>query len=147
MQHELKTSLINLRITNDVPDDILLMGNMNGLIQVIDNLTSNAIYAYKSINKTDCNIDLSAKYIEDKNNIEIRVQDYGPGIPKEVQNKLFKEMITTKGKEGTGLGLFMSASNIKAQFKGSLTFETKEGEGTTFIITLPTIKPVPIQEE
>lgn len=140
MQHDLKHSLINLYTTNDVPEDIALKGNMNGLIQVIDNLISNAIYAYKSMGKTDQAIDLSAKYIESTKQIEIRVKDYGPGLPQEVQNKLFKEMITTKGKEGTGLGLFMSASNIKAQFKGTLDFETAEGKGTTFIITLPSIK-------
>lgn len=140
MQHDLKHSLTNLNVTNDVPEEITLKGNMNGLVQVIDNLISNAIYAYKSMNKTDQVIDLSAKYIKSKHHVEIRVKDYGPGLPKEVQNKLFKEMITTKGKEGTGLGLFMSASNIKAQFKGSLDFETKEGKGTTFIISLPILE-------
>jgi len=50
---------------------------------------------------------------------------------------LFKEMITTKGKNGTGLGLFMSYSNIRAHFNGNITFKTKQGEGTTFYITLP----------
>ena len=146
MQHDLKHSYTNLYITNEIPEDITLKGNMNGLIQVIDNLISNAIYAYKSMNKTDQAIDLSAKYINSSNSIEIRVKDYGPGLPKDVQNKLFKEMITTKGKEGTGLGLFMSASNIKAQFKGNLTFETKEGKGTTFIITLPILENVNIEK-
>lgn len=139
MQHDLKHSLVNLYTTNEIPENVNLKGNMNGLVQVIDNLISNAIYAYKSIGKTDQAIDLSAKYNESTNNIEIRVKDYGPGLPKEVQQKLFKEMITTKGKEGTGLGLFMSASNIKAQFKGTLAFETAEGKGTTFIISLPVL--------
>ena len=142
MQHDLKHSQTSLYTTNEVPEDVTLKGNMNGLVQVIDNLISNAIYAYKSIEKTDQVIDLSAKYIKSKHTIEIRFKDYGPGLPKDVQNKLFKEMITTKGKEGTGLGLFMSASNIKAQFKGSLDFETKEGKGTTFIISLPVLENV-----
>ncbi len=137
MKHDLKHSFVNLYTTNEVPENINLTGNMNGLVQVIDNLIANAIYAYKSMGKTDQVIDLSAKYIEYTNTIEIRVKDYGPGLPKEVQKKLFKEMITTKGKEGTGLGLFMSASNIKAQFKGTLSYETAEGKGTTFIISLP----------
>ena len=119
------------------PDDIILQGNMNGLIQVIDNLIANAIYVYKSQGKTDQVIDLSANYLKTKNSIEIRIKDYGPGLPQEVQDKLFKEMVTTKGKEGTGLGLFMSASNIKAQFSGRMDYETKAGKGTTFIITLP----------
>jgi len=60
------------------------------------------------------------------------------GMSKDVQDKLFKEMITTKGKNGTGLGLYMSYSNIKAKFNGSIEFESKFGKGTTFRILLPT---------
>ena len=60
-------------------------------------------------------------------------------MSKEVQNKLFKEMITTKGKNGTGLGLYMSYSTIKGKFNGNITFESKEGVGTTFTITIPII--------
>ena len=67
----------------------------------------------------------------------ITVKDYGPGLPKKVQDKLFKEMVTTKGKNGTGLGLYMSYSNIKAHFNGNITFETEEGKGTIFNIILP----------
>jgi len=70
------------------------------------------------------------------NNITISVRDYGPGIPESVKNKLFKEMITTKGKEGTGLGVFMSYSMIKAKFNGDMKFKTSN-EGTEFIIYLP----------
>ena len=71
------------------------------------------------------------------NKLELIVRDYGPGLPKVVQENLFKKMITTKGKSGTGLGLFMSYSNIKAHFHGDMRFVTKEGKGTSFIITLP----------
>ena len=55
----------------------------------------------------------------------------------EVKQKLFKEMITTKGKNGTGLGLFMSYSTIRAHFNGNITFESEKGKGTTFNIILP----------
>ena len=55
----------------------------------------------------------------------------------ELKEKLFKEMITTKGKNGTGLGLYMSYSNIKAHFSGDISVYTKSGEGTTFDIILP----------
>ena len=58
-------------------------------------------------------------------------------MPLSVQETLFKKMITTKGKNGTGLGLFMSYSNIKAHFNGDITFESKEGKGTQFDIILP----------
>ena len=46
-------------------------------------------------------------------------------------------MITTKGKNGTGLGLFMSYSTIRAHFNGNITFETEQGKGTTFHIIIP----------
>ena len=72
-----------------------------------------------------------------KNNLVISVKDYGSGLPQKVQDKLFKEMITTKGKNGTGLGLFMSYSNIRAHFNGNMTFDSEEGKGTKFIITIP----------
>ena len=59
------------------------------------------------------------------------------GLPKEVQDRLFKEMVTTKGKNGTGLGLYMSYSNIKAHFEGDITYQTEDGKGTTFNILIP----------
>ena len=69
--------------------------------------------------------------------IIIKVKDTGPGIPDEVKEKLFKEMITTKGKNGTGLGLFMSYSTIKAHFHGEIEIESELNVGTTFKIILP----------
>ena len=59
------------------------------------------------------------------------------GMSQKVKDKLFKEMITTKGKNGTGLGLYMSYSTIKAHFNGDITFVSEEGKGSTFTITLP----------
>ena len=66
----------------------------------------------------------------------ITVEDYAGGIPESVQEKLFKKMITTKGKNGTGLGLYMCYSTIKGKFNGDMFFETKDGIGTKFTIVL-----------
>ena len=75
--------------------------------------------------------------IIEKNNIIIAVKDYGPGLPDHVRAKLFKEMVTTKGKNGTGLGLFMCYSTIKANFHGDMSVESELNKGSTFTITLP----------
>ena len=96
-------------------------------------MISNAIQAYNG--KEGENIDLILE--KQNNNLIISVKDYGSGLPEKVKNKLFKEMITTKGKNGTGLGLYMSYSTIKAHFNGDITFESETGKGTTFNITLP----------
>lgn len=134
MKHELKSSLITLRISNSVLDNITINGNINSLVQVLNNMISNSIQAYSG--KSDEFIDLIAN-LRDNTTIEIIVKDYGPGLPKVVQENLFKQMITTKGKAGTGLGLFMSYSNIKAHFQGDMTFKTETNKGTEFVITIP----------
>ena len=133
MKHELKNALVELNVSMQVNEQTILKGNINSLVQVINNMISNAIQAYDG--KPDNKIDLILK--KENNNIIISVKDYGCGLPDEVQKKLFKEMITTKGKNGTGLGLFMSYSTIRAHFNGNMTFETEQGKGTTFNIILP----------
>ena len=134
MKHELKNSLTTLNITNNVNNSIMIHGNINGLVQVINNIISNAIEAYNKEPNKEINLKSS---VTSNNKILIEIQDFGPGLPEEVKDKLFKEMITTKGKDGTGLGLFMSYSNIKAQFNGNLYFESEPQEGTTFYIEIP----------
>lgn len=134
MKHELKSALVTLRVSNNVDDNIKINGNINSLVQVLNNMISNSIQAYDG--KSDEFIDLVAN-LRDNTTIELIVKDYGPGLPKVVQDNLFKQMITTKGKGGTGLGLFMSYSNIKAHFHGDMTFETEKNKGTAFIITIP----------
>jgi signal transduction histidine kinase len=100
----------------------------------LNNLISNAIQAYPQ-NAGNKVIELNI-YQKDKK-IYLDVKDYAGGIPDEVANKLFKEMITTKGKNGTGLGLFISYTNIKTQFGGNLTFSSKKGKETIFRIMIP----------
>ena len=133
MKHELKSALIYLNISVKVDEHKLIHGDVNSLVQVINNMISNSIQAYQG--KTEQSIDL---IVEEKDNkLYISVRDYGCGLSKKVKDKLFKEMITTKGKNGTGLGLYMSYSTIKAHFGGDITFESEEGKGTTFTIILP----------
>lgn len=133
MRHELKNSLINLIIKNEINPNTILHGNINSLVQVINNMISNSIQAYHG--KTNENIEFIIAKQND--NIVFTIKDFAGGLPKEVEKKLFKEMITTKGKNGTGLGLFMSYSNIKAHFNGDITFKSVEGIGTEFSIIIP----------
>ena len=133
MKHELKSAVVYLNIHMNVDSKTTIHGDVNSLVQVINNMISNAIQAYNG--KEGENIDLILE--KQNNNLIISVKDYGSGLPEKVKNKLFKEMITTKGKNGTGLGLYMSYSTIKAHFNGDITFESEANKGTTFNITLP----------
>ena len=133
MKHELKNSITYLNIAMKTDEDLVIRGDVNSLVQVINNMISNSIQAYGG--KPDQNIDLIVEQKE--NNIIISIKDYASGMPKKVKDKLFKEMITTKGKNGTGLGLYMSYSTIRAHFNGNISVDSTEGVGTTFTITLP----------
>jgi signal transduction histidine kinase len=69
---------------------------------------------------------------DDENNVVIKVQDSGSGVPKEISSDIFKPLVTTKQK-GTGLGL-ASCKNIVEQHGGSISFSNNP---TVFIVTLP----------
>jgi two-component system, NtrC family, sensor kinase len=70
--------------------------------------------------------------------VEIRIRDNGTGIPAEVKEKIFNPFFTTKpAGEGTGLGLSMTHDIIVKQHGGTISFDTKPGAFTEFIVTLP----------
>jgi signal transduction histidine kinase/DNA-directed RNA polymerase subunit N (RpoN/RPB10) len=80
---------------------------------------------------------LTVRTKSEKDLILIEVEDNGPGIPDEIKDKILQPFFTTKkGTEGTGLGLSITHDIVKAH-GGELRVETKDGEGSTFIITLP----------
>lgn len=133
MKHEIRNASLTLETDIKVPVNTSLHGDVNSLVQVVNNLITNAIQSYNG-NKGETII-LSAK--QDENNLIISVSDHGCGMPDDIKEKLFKSMITTKGKNGTGLGMFMSYSTIKGHFNGDITFTSELGKGTTFNIILP----------
>ena len=114
--------------------------------RVILNLITNAFYAVdekKRICPTESvevsyvpTVSIATKKLNDT--VEISVTDNGNGIPQNIVDKIFQPFFTTKPTgQGTGLGLSMSYDIVKAH-GGELKVETKESEGTTFIIQLTT---------
>jgi two-component system, NtrC family, sensor kinase len=71
-------------------------------------------------------------------NVEVRVSDNGGGIPEAVRSRVFEPFFTTKevGK-GTGQGLAIAYSVVVDKHGGQISFESREGSGTTFIVSLP----------
>ena len=127
------------------------IGNINIIPQdigrVILNLITNAFYAVcpptpqgesKQPNyKNEPTVWVSTKKVGSK--ILISVKDNGSGIPQKILDKIFQPFFTTKPTgQGTGLGLSLSYDIVKAH-GGEIKVETKEGEGTEFVILLPVI--------
>lgn len=133
--HEFKNSLTKIEIINNVSKDFVIKGDFNSLLQIVNNVIVNAIQSYEG--KPNNKVRLIANIGDKSDDLIISVQDYGKGMSKDVQNKLFKQMVTTKGKYGTGLGLYMSYSTIKGKFSGDIRFESEEGKGTIFHIIVP----------
>ena len=108
--------------------------------RVVLNLLTNAFYAVNEKKKNagngyDPTVSVSTK--KNSDTVEIVVSDNGDGIPAHVMDKIFQPFFTTKPTgQGTGLGLSLSYDIVKAH-GGELKVETKENEGTVFIITLP----------
>lgn len=110
-------------------------GEINSLLQVLNNLLINAIEA-----SAEGSTVILGGYKEDKK-VVFYVKNFGKGIPDEVQSSIFNKMITTKGKNGTGLGLYISKSIIKGRFLGEIYFETDDKE-TTFFVKIPLVEEV-----
>ena len=132
MKHELSIYHCDISIEALVDMETSFKGEANTLVQIIDNIIVNAIHSYGDKSGV---IDMTIRQIDDQ--ILFSIRDYGSGIPEDIQKKLFHEMLTTKGKFGTGLGLYMSYSTIRGRFDGDLWFESKPSEGSTFYISIP----------
>jgi len=124
----------------EVEPDLEIYGERNKLGQVITNMIVNAIQAYEKMPITPKIITVQAW--QDGDNAIIRVIDKAGGIPESMREALFKEIMTTKGSEGTGIGMYLAYSVIRSVFKGTLTFETATGQGTTFIMVIPNNKEI-----
>jgi signal transduction histidine kinase len=108
--------------------------------RVILNLITNAFYVVDEKKKSGAEnyeptVIVSTK--KEGKELEIKVEDNGNGIPKEVLDKIFQPFFTTKPTgQGTGLGLSLSYDIVKAH-GGELKVETRENEGTEFKVILP----------
>jgi len=105
-------------------------GNANYLQQVFLNILINARDAMSEGGMITISTALTGFFIS------IRIADTGPGIAREIQEKIFKPFFTTKGEKGTGLGLAICAK-IVAQHKGEIRIDSEPGMGTSFTIFLP----------
>jgi signal transduction histidine kinase len=135
LRPKLERSSIKLSLENTV--EAPFQGDSQQLKQVLMNLVQNAA---ESIGQNGA---ISLRSRRDKMMLRgdetevvvIEVEDNGPGIPAEVQERLFDPFFSTK-ENGTGLGLAIAAK-IVDKHDGALVFETQQGHGTTFGVVLP----------
>ncbi len=135
-----------ITIVKRIPDDLpKVLFDRDYIAQILDNIISNAIDAIVSAKRSneESIIIVSAKEIENRTlNVRLEIKDTGTGIPEKIKEKIFKAWFTTKGKDGTGLGLFL-VSDLVLRGGGTIEAESEEGKGTTFILGLKGVRKSP----
>ncbi len=105
--------------------------------QVALNLIANAIDSYQGKDKNDTRT-VTMSLSQNGDTIVFEVKDKGVGIPEENKSKLFEPFFTTKSDGyGLGIGLSMIKRIIEKDFGGSISVESKEGEGSAFTVKFP----------
>jgi two-component system, NtrC family, sensor histidine kinase AtoS len=120
------------------PDPIELPGDENRLTQVVLNLAANAVDAVLNGGR----IGIHARRAPD-GWAEISITDNGCGIPEDQRERIFDPFFTTKlSRRNTGLGLSI-CRNIVQEHRGAISFESRPGSGTSFLVRLPCAQAVP----
>ncbi len=131
-----RLDLKNIQLVQDFPGHVMyVLADRNMLDFIIRNLIDNAIKFTESGGR----IVLKAERTKDQ--VDISVTDSGVGIPEDIQKHLFDSLIKrqtvgTDGEKGTGLGLIICHEFVK-KMNGQLRVDSKIGEGTTFVLSLP----------
>lgn len=111
------------------------------LSRAVLNLVNNASYAVWHKSQTaseDYHPEISVSVTTADGNVIITLGDNGEGMNEETKQRLFENFFTTKPVgQGTGLGMTITRDIIENKHGGKLTFDSKEGEGTTFTFTIP----------
>src|SRR6185503_6039365 len=112
------------------------LGNASELREVFVNLIVNAVDAMP--HGGSLTVDCACE----GQRVCLRFRDTGTGMEDEVRQKVFEPFYTTKGMQGTGLGLAVSYGIIE-RHEGLITVESKVGHGTSFVIDLPVAEARP----
>jgi len=115
-------------------EEIIIQTYANELIQVVLNLLNNAVDALSELDKERLIVEISAE--KEDEYIVIYVKDNGAGINEENIHHIFEPYFSTKGKNGTGLGLYMSQMIIEKQFNGVINVQSSE-KGSEFSVKIP----------
>lgn len=127
----------NIELVTRIDNSHTFLGDPGQMQQVFFNLLTNARQA---ISHRHGRITISSERVDDEF-VAIRFADNGSGIPADTVGEIFDEFFSTKknrpNKSGIGLGLSL-CREIVEEHRGTIEVTSKEGDGTTFIITLPT---------
>jgi signal transduction histidine kinase len=142
MGHEFKKR--SIKVTRPVFQRCDAIANQHSLMQVFVNVFINASHAMTSSGQIDVSVARVADP-ENKDNflIEIRIRDHGPGIPADIMPLVMNPFFTTKGQQGTGLGLGICKEIIQLEHQGEFIIANHPSKGVEALIRIPEKQEVP----
>jgi two-component system sensor histidine kinase FlrB len=131
----LKKSRAELKFNNSIPGRCIISGNRDALQGALMNIATNSL----KHGGEEIKLAVELKQTSDKR-LSLTISDNGPGIPQEIQDKVFDPFFTTSS-SGTGLGLAVVQSVI-LDHNGKIVLNPVDNQGTSFSIELPKV-PLP----
>ena len=127
----------NIRLIKNIQKDLPYLNvNPNDMEQVFINLLQNAIDSLKEI-ENNAVLEIVIYHKKEQNKFFIEINDNGKGVDEQIRNKIFTPFFTTKpAGEGTGLGLNI-IQKIIGKYGGTINCRSSDGQGASFIISLP----------
>lgn len=133
-QKETRAAGFPVNVENECGGPLPVVGSPSQLREVFTNLILNAVDAMPRGGA------IAFRPRTTGEGVVLEISDTGIGIPAEAQKSVFQPFFTTKNEKGTGLGLSI-VEGIIQRHQGSIRFQSREGEGTTFTIELPSATP------
>lgn len=130
---EPQLKIAGIKTSVEIQDGLQIYGRAGEFKQVILNLVSNAKDVIKQNGIKNGRIDIFAK--SDGDGVLLELQDNGGGVPQDVIESIFDNYFTTKGEEGTGIGLAMCKMIVEDGMGGKISVQNR-GEGACFVIVL-----------
>ncbi|MBW2525351.1 MAG: PAS domain-containing sensor histidine kinase [Deltaproteobacteria bacterium] len=132
-------------LTCEVPDDAgQLEADPNALRSLLVNLAENSVDACRLDKKKPTHA-VSVRVVPTADRVTFEIQDDGIGMDQETQDKAFTLFFSSKGSEGTGLGLFI-AYKIATAHGGTIRLESELDRGTRFVVEMPRRRAPAVQE-
>jgi len=134
-----KATQFHIQLESKAEEHVEILGEPKEIHGLISNLIANAIEACNADQDEQKAHRILASVSQDRSEAIIEVEDDGPGMDAATRNALFKDLVSTKGSAGTGLGLVM-AQKVVVEHGGTIMVRSEPGKGSAFTVRLP-IRP------
>jgi signal transduction histidine kinase len=135
-----KAEQFHIQLGLEAEERIDILGEPKEIHGLISNLIANAIEACNADQDEQKTHRIQAKVFRHEAEAVIEIEDDGPGMDAATRNALFKDMVSTKGSTGTGLGLLMS-QKVATEHGGTIMVRSEPGKGSVFTVKLPIWPP------